>query len=76
MDRIHEALSVCDLFVAIGTSGHVYPAAGFVQAANHCGACTIEINLEPSAVVTQFDECRQGLASTCVPELVAQILVA
>ena len=51
MDRIERALAQADLFVAIGTSGNVYPAAGFVQMAAHYGAHTIELNLEPSAVV-------------------------
>ena len=46
MDEIYQALSSCDLFVAIGTSGNVYPAAGFVQMANKAGANTLEINLE------------------------------
>ena len=48
MERIDEALRRCDLFVSIGTSGAVYPAAGFVQTARYCGAQTLEINLEPS----------------------------
>ena len=48
MDRIEDALRRCDLFVSIGTSGAVYPAAGFVQTARYCGARTLEINLEPS----------------------------
>ena len=48
MDRIEEALRKCDLFVSIGTSGAVYPAAGFVQTARYCGARTMEMNLEPS----------------------------
>ena len=48
MERIEEALRRCDLFVSIGTSGAVYPAAGFVQTARYCGARTLEINLEPS----------------------------
>ena len=48
MERIDEALQRCDLFVSIGTSGAVYPAAGFVQTARYCGAKTLEINLEPS----------------------------
>ncbi len=74
MERIYQALSVCDLFIAIGTSGHVYPAAGFVEAANTVGARTIEINLEASAVVSRFDESRRGLASQLVPQLVAEIL--
>ena len=56
MDRIYEALESCDLFVSIGTSGNVYPAAGFVQAARMAGACTVELNLEPSEGATLFEE--------------------
>lgn len=74
MERIYQALAVCDLFVSIGTSGNVYPAAGFVQTANEAGARTLEINLEPSAVQSRFDEGRYGLGSIKVPELVAEIL--
>ncbi|MEO6579789.1 MAG: NAD-dependent deacylase, partial [Sphingomicrobium sp.] len=48
MERIEAALRGCDLFVSIGTSGAVYPAAGFVQTAKYVGAATLEINLEPS----------------------------
>ena len=58
MDRIDEALRRCDLFVSIGTSGAVYPAAGFVQTARYCGARTLEINLEPSLGSYLFDESR------------------
>ena len=49
MERIEAALARCDLFVSIGTSGAVYPAAGFVQTARHYGARTLEMNLEPAA---------------------------
>lgn len=73
MDRIEEALSRADLFVSIGTSGAVYPAAGFVDLARHFGAATLELNLEPSAGSRAFDESRLGLASVLVPEWVAQI---
>ena len=52
----------CDLFVSIGTSGAVYPAAGFVQTARYCGARTLEINLEPSQGSIFFDERRYGPA--------------
>ena len=60
MERIEEALRGCDLFVSIGTSGAVYPAAGFVQTARYCGARTLEINLEPSLGSIFFDESRIG----------------
>jgi NAD-dependent deacetylase len=67
MDRIYEALESCDLFVSIGTSGNVYPAAGFVQAARMAGARTVELNLEPSEGATLFEEAVYGPAGTVVP---------
>lgn len=70
MDEIYAALSRCDLFVAIGTSGNVYPAAGFVQAANAAGAHTLEINLESSQVSEQFGEHLLGPAGVTVPRWV------
>ena len=76
MDTIESALEKSDLFIAIGTSGNVYPAAGFVQAANRYGAHTIEINLEPSEVENQFAEKRYGKASLEVPVLVATLLAS
>jgi len=54
MDAIYEALAASDLFVSIGTSGAVYPAAGFVSAARAAGIPTVEINLEPSANAVMF----------------------
>jgi len=74
MDEIYAALSRCDLFVAIGTSGHVYPAAGFVDFASQSGAETLEINLERSNVANQFDQGLYGLASEQVPLWVNSIL--
>jgi NAD-dependent deacetylase len=74
MDRIDDALRACDLFVSIGTSGAVYPAAGFVQTARYCGARTLEINLEPSLGSHLFDESRIGPASVEVPKWVAEML--
>ncbi|WP_281545296.1 Sir2 family NAD+-dependent deacetylase [Grimontia sp. SpTr1] len=74
MDKIHTALVEADLFISIGTSGSVYPAAGFVHEAAINGARTIEVNLEPSAVESEFDEKRYGKASVLVPELVEEIL--
>jgi NAD-dependent deacetylase len=76
MDEIDEALSACDLFVSIGTSGAVYPAAGYVQAARHFGARTLELNLEPSAGSFLFDEARHGPAGTLVPAWVEEMLAA
>lgn len=74
MDRIEAALSTCDLFVSIGTSGAVYPAAGFVRLADHHGADTLELNLEPSAGSGWFDESRFGPAGTLVPAWVDGLL--
>lgn len=75
LDRIYQALEYADLFLAVGTSGQVYPAAGFVQAINELGrAHTMELNLEPSAVHGQFDEQRIGKASETVPALVRELL--
>jgi NAD-dependent deacetylase len=74
MDRVQDAVSACDLFVSIGTSGAVYPAAGFVQAARHAGARTLELNLEPSAGSAWFDESRLGPATELVPAWVTEIL--
>jgi NAD-dependent deacetylase len=74
MDEIYSALAECDLFVAIGTSGNVYPAAGFVEVAGQSGAQSLEINLEESQVASSFNEARYGLAGTVVPEWVDEIL--
>jgi NAD-dependent deacetylase len=74
MERIDEALMNCDLFVSIGTSGAVYPAAGFVQTAKYCGARTLEINLEPSQGSLFFDERRYGPAGIEVPKWVDGVL--
>ena len=76
MAEIDEALSACDLFVSIGTSGAVYPAAGFVQTARYRGAFTIEINLEPSLGSTLFDETRTGRAANLVPKWVDEVLAS
>lgn len=74
MDRIDAALRGCDVFVSIGTSGNVYPAAGFVAAARASGAATLELNLDPSAGTTLFDEARHGPAGVLVPAWVEQLL--
>lgn len=66
MDRIEAALDQADLFAAIGTSGQVYPAAGFVDVAHMVGAATVELNLEPTAP-GRFDEVLTGPASRIVP---------
>lgn len=72
--RTEAALATCDLFVSVGTSGAVYPAAGFVEVARAGGARTLELNLETSAVSGVFDESRRGAASQLVPAFVGEIL--
>lgn len=74
METIYSALEECDLFISIGTSGHVYPAAGFVELASSCGALTVELNLEPSKKESAFDHHIYGPASAVVPEFVQDIL--
>lgn len=75
LDRIHAALLRCDLFAAIGTSGSVYPAAGFVAIARRSGrAHTVELNLESTPLSDLFDESRQGEASRLVPAFVEGLL--
>jgi NAD-dependent deacetylase len=74
MERIDRALMACDLFVSIGTSGNVYPAAGFVQTARYVGARTLEMNLEPSLGSYLFDESRTGPAGVLVPAWVEEML--
>jgi NAD-dependent deacetylase len=74
MELIDEALRACDLFVSIGTSGAVYPAAGFVQTARYYGAQTLELNLEPSLGSYMFDESRVGKAGELVPSWVVEVL--
>jgi NAD-dependent deacetylase len=74
MDRIQRALSRCTLFVSIGTSGAVYPAAGFVDLARRVNAQTLELNLDESAATWSFAESRRGPAGKLVPEWVAEVL--
>lgn len=74
MERIEAAIAEADLFVSIGTSGAVYPAAGFVQTARHYGAATLEMNLEPSGGSHWFEESRMGPAGTLVPAWVDELL--
>lgn len=73
MPRIQAALERCGLFIAVGTSGNVYPAAGFVEWVP-ARAHTLELNLEPSSVSSRFLERRQGPASLLVPQLVEELL--
>lgn len=74
MDEIYHAISEADYFIAIGTSGHVYPAAGFVHEARLQGAHTVELNLEPSQVGSEFEEKHYGLASQEVPDYIDKLL--
>lgn len=74
MNHIYTALSQCDLFLSIGTSGHVYPAAGFVEVANEAGADTVEINLEPSRKESHFKAHFYGPASEQLPRFVDELL--
>jgi NAD-dependent deacetylase len=74
MEVIERTLADADLFVSIGTSGAVYPAAGFVQTARYHGAETLELNLDPSAGSSWFGESRLGPAGALVPEWVEAIL--
>jgi NAD-dependent deacetylase len=74
MGRIERALDDCDLFLSIGTSGNVYPAAGFVSAAKHAGAHTVELNLEPSLGHSLFDEKILGPATQVVPDYIERFL--
>jgi NAD-dependent deacetylase len=74
MDEIYAALRGADVFVSIGTSGAVYPAAGFVRDARELGAASLELNLERSQGSAWFDETRLGPASALVPEWVDEML--
>ena len=74
MDTIYEALAASKLFVSIGTSGSVYPAAGFVRAAREADIATMEINLEPSENAEIFDAARYGKASEVVPAWVDEMI--
>ena len=74
MERIYDAMAEVDLFVAIGTSGNVYPAAGFVTEAKQNGAETLELNLEPTDARDLFDAGRYGPASQVVPLWVDEVL--
>ncbi len=74
MDRVYPAIHDADLFVSIGTSGAVYPAAGFVMEARAQGVRTLELNLEPSEGSVWFDEARHGRAGDLVPAWVDQVL--
>lgn len=74
METIADALADADLFMSIGTSGNVYPAAGFVAEARAQGAHTVELNLEPSEGASYFHEAIHGPATRIVPDYVARLL--
>ena len=74
MERIGKLLLEADLFISIGTSGNVYPAAGFVAEARQVGAHTVELNLEPSQSSSLFDQTIHGPASKVVPQYVEKLL--
>lgn len=78
MDRIEQALRLCDVFVSIGTSGSVYPAAGFVEIARagRRRVRAIELNLQSTAISSLFDERRYGPATRIVPSWVSEVLTA
>jgi len=72
--EIYEALNQCGIFISIGTSGTVYPAANLVEIARNAGAHTVELNLEPSAGASNFIEKKYGPATNIVPEYVHKLL--
>ena len=74
MEMIENAIRDAALFVSIGTSGNVYPAAGFVKLANAFGAVTVELNLEPSEFAELFDEAIHGPASIIVSKFVEKLV--
>lgn len=74
MNAIEEALIKADIFISIGTSGNVYPAAGMVHSAKEMGIKTVELNLEPSENAAAFDDAKYGKASDIVPAYVAQLI--
>ena len=74
MDRVTSELQACDLLIAVGTSGQVYPAAGFADLAKRQGALTVELNLDPTDLSNQFDEVVHGPATEVVPEFAKRLL--
>lgn len=74
MEEIAGHLANCDLFMSIGTSGNVYPAAGFAELAREAGAHTVELNLEPSSGARVFAEAVYGRATDVVPAYVEKLL--
>lgn len=76
LDRIEQAVVACDVFVSIGTSGAVYPAAGYSALASAFGARTVELNLEASDALVPFDDARVGRATELVPAWVEEVIAA
>ncbi|MFQ5625960.1 MAG: Sir2 family NAD-dependent protein deacetylase, partial [Methyloligellaceae bacterium] len=74
MEEMTQALGCCELFLSIGTSGSVYPAAGFVMEARAAGAHTVELNLEPSEGASMFARAIHGPATKVVPAFVDELL--
>lgn len=74
LEVVAEALEAADLFVAIGTSGLVYPAAGYVAEASALGVPTVELNLEPADNARVFDDARYGHATETVPAFVLELI--
>tara|TARA_B100001559_G_scaffold273514_1_gene243022 strand:- start:162 stop:911 length:750 start_codon:yes stop_codon:yes gene_type:complete len=75
MNHIHDLLKECDLFISVGTSGNVYPAAGFIKSVKeNSNIYAVELNLEPSNGATLFDEVRYGAATDIIPIYVEELL--
>lgn len=74
LDEIQGALEACDLFISIGTSGTVYPAAGFVALVRRAGGHAVELNLEPSEGASLFNEAQHGPATEVVPAYIGRLL--
>lgn len=74
MEEVNAVLGTCDLFLSVGTSGNVHPAAGFVAKARAVGARTVELNLEPSRRNSLFTDSIHGRATEIVPDYVARLL--
>lgn len=74
MPQIYDALTKANYFIAIGTSGNVYPAAGFIDIAKKSGSKTIELNLEPSLGKNLFNQKIYGKATEVVPTFVAELI--
>lgn len=74
LEEIDQVLGEAKIFIGIGTSGHVYPSAGFVERARSNGAWCIEINKDQTALSTRFDDQRLGPASVEMPNLITELL--